>query len=143
MRMRNWYLRSLQPCWFLHLIRRFKLLQNILVFIVAKCYFYNKTNLNNQTMTTRRSFLKTSAVLSAGLLVAPKLFAYDKKHIGLQLYTVRDAMGKDAAGTLAKVAQIGYNSVEAGYADGKYYGLDPQAFAGLLKQNNLIMPSTH
>jgi sugar phosphate isomerase/epimerase len=96
-------------------------------------------------MTTRRSFLKTSAVLSAGLLVAPKLFAYnyDKKYIGLQLYTVRDAMGKDAAGTLAKVAQIGYNSVEAGYGDGKFYGLDGQAFGAILKQNNLIMPSCH
>jgi sugar phosphate isomerase/epimerase len=94
-------------------------------------------------MTTRRSFLKTSAVLSAGLLVAPKLFAYDKKYIGLQLYTVRDAMGKDVAGTLAKVAQTGYTSVEAGYSEGKYYGLDPKAFAALLKQNNLIMPSSH
>jgi len=66
-------------------------------------------------MTTRRSFLKTSAVLSAGLLVAPKLFAYDHKHIGLQLYTVRDAMTKDPASTLAKVAKIGYTSVEGTY----------------------------
>jgi sugar phosphate isomerase/epimerase len=94
-------------------------------------------------MTTRRSFLKTSALLSAGILVAPKLFAYDKKYIGLQLYTVRNAMAKDVPGTLAKVAQIGYTSVEASYGDGKYYGLDPQAFAALLKQNNLIMPSSH
>ncbi len=94
-------------------------------------------------MTTRRSFLKTSAMLSAGLLVAPKLFAYDKKYIGLQLYTVRDAMAKDVAGTLAKVAQIGYNSVEAGYGDGKFYGLDGKAFGALLKQNNLVMPSCH
>ena len=94
-------------------------------------------------MTTRRSFLKTSALLSAGILIAPNLFAYDKKYIGLQLYTVRDAMGKDPAATLAKVAQIGYNSVEAGYADGKFYGLDGSAFSALLKQNGLIMPSCH
>jgi sugar phosphate isomerase/epimerase len=94
-------------------------------------------------MTTRRSFLKTSALLSAGLMVAPKLFAYDKKHIGLQLYTVRDAMGKDVAATLAKVAEIGYSSVEASYGNGKYYGVEPKAFAALLKQNGLIMPSCH
>src|ERR1700749_1827120 len=94
-------------------------------------------------MTTRRSFLKTSALLSAGLLIAPGLFAYDKKYIGLQLYTVRDAMGKDPAATLAHVAQIGYNSVEAGYADGKFYGLEGSAFSALLKQNGLIMPSCH
>jgi sugar phosphate isomerase/epimerase len=94
-------------------------------------------------MTSRRSFLKTSALLSAGLLVAPQLFAYDKKYIGLQLYTVRDAMSKDPAAALAKVAQIGYNSVEASYGDGKFYGLEGKALASLLKQNNLIMPSCH
>lgn len=94
-------------------------------------------------MTSRRSFLKTSAVLSAGMLIAPRLFAYDKKYIGLQLYTVRDHMAKDVAGTLAKVAQIGYNSVEASYGDGKFYGLDGKAFGALLKQNDLIMPSCH
>lgn len=94
-------------------------------------------------MTSRRSFLKTSALLSAGVLVAPKLFAYDKKYIGLQLYTVRDHMGKDVAGTLAKVASIGYNSVEGTYGGGKYFGQEPAAFAALLKQNGLIMPSAH
>lgn len=94
-------------------------------------------------MTTRRSFLKTSALLSAGILVAPRLFAYDKKYIGLQLYTVRDAMGKDPAAALAKVAQIGYNSVEGTYGAGKYFGVEPSAFSELLKKNNLIMPSCH
>lgn len=94
-------------------------------------------------MTTRRSFLKSSALLSAGILVAPRLLAYDKKYIGLQLYTVRDAMGKDPAAALAKVAQIGYNSVEGTYGGGKYFGLEPSAFSALLKKNNLIMPSCH
>ena len=96
-------------------------------------------------MTTRRSFLKTSAVLSAGLLVAPSLFAYDKKYIGLQLYTVRDAMGKDPAGTLAKVAAIGYNSVEGATYTGSemFYGMTGAAFSKVLKDNGLIMPSSH
>lgn len=96
-------------------------------------------------MTNRRSFIKTSAVLSAALMASPNLFAYDKKYIGLQLYTVRDHMQKDPAATLAKVAQIGYNSVEgATYTDTeKFYGMDASAFAGLLKQNGLIMPSSH
>lgn len=96
-------------------------------------------------MTTRRSFIKTSAVLSAGLLIAPDLFAYDKKYIGLQLYTVRDYMQKDPASTIAKVAQIGYTSVEGATYTGseKFYGMDSAAFASLLKQNGLIMPSSH
>ncbi|WP_259068925.1 TIM barrel protein [Mucilaginibacter sp. X4EP1] len=96
-------------------------------------------------MTTRRSFLKTSAVLSAGMLVAPKLFAYDKKYIGLQLYTVRDHMAQDPAATLAKVAQVGYNSVEGATYTGteKFYGMDGASFSNLLKDNGLIIPSCH
>jgi len=96
-------------------------------------------------MTSRRSFLKTSAVLSAGLLMAPNLFAYDKKYIGLQLYTVRDHMSQDPAATLAKVAQIGYNTVEGATYTGseKFYGMDPATFSKLLKDNGLWMPSSH
>src|SRR5580658_4164356 len=96
-------------------------------------------------MTSRRSFLKTSAVLSAGLLVAPRLFAYDKKYIGLQLYTVRDAMSKDPVSTLAKVAQIGYNSVEGATYTGDelFYGMTPAALSKVLKDNGLIMLSSH
>ncbi|RZA00182.1 MAG: sugar phosphate isomerase/epimerase [Sphingobacteriaceae bacterium] len=96
-------------------------------------------------MTTRRSFIKTSAILSAGVLAAPNLFAVDKKYIGLQLYTVRNAMEADPVAALAKVAQIGYNSVEGATYTGtqKFYGMDAAAFAKQLKQNGLIMPSSH
>ena len=95
-------------------------------------------------MTTRRSFIKTSAVLSAGMLVTHDLFAYNKKYIGLQLYTVRDAMQKDPAATLAKVAKVGYNSVEGTYSGpGKFHNVDTKEFSALLKKNGLIMPSCH
>jgi sugar phosphate isomerase/epimerase len=96
-------------------------------------------------MTTRRSFLKTSALLSAGLLAAPKLFAYDKKYIGLQLYTVRDAMAADPVAALAKVAQTGFTSVEGATYTGSelFYGMSPKDFSNVLKQNGLIMPSAH
>lgn len=95
--------------------------------------------------TTRRSFIKTSALFSAGLLVSPQLFAaYNKKYIGLQLYTVRDYMQKDPAATLAKVAGVGYTSVEGTYSgDGKFHNVEAKAFSSLLKQNGLIMPSCH
>lgn len=96
-------------------------------------------------MTTRRSFLKTSALLSAGLLAAPNLFAYDKKYIGLQLYTVRDAMAADPVAALAKVAKTGFTSVEGATYTGTelFYGMSPKDFANVLKQNGLIMPSAH
>ena len=96
-------------------------------------------------MISRRSFLKASSLVAAGSLVKIPAFAYDKKYIGLQLYTVRDAMNEDPAGTLAKIAAIGFNSVEgATYTKSQqFYGMGPGEFAALLKQNGLIMPSAH
>lgn len=96
-------------------------------------------------MTTRRSFIKTSSVLSAGLVVAPSAFNQKKSLIGLQLYTVRDAMAKDPKAALAHVAKIGYNSVEgATYTgDEKFYGMSPAEFKKVLKDNGLVMYSSH
>src|ERR1700753_4150818 len=100
-------------------------------------------------MHTRRSFLKTTTLYSAGILAAPALpsfLAAAGKDFGLQLYTVRDAMTKDPAGTLAKVAAIRDNSLEgATYNDGKenFYGMDPKTFSALLKKNGQIMRSCH
>lgn len=96
-------------------------------------------------MINRRSFIKTSAVLSAGLLAGPNLFAYDKKVIGLQLYTVRDAMAKDPVGTLEKVAKLGYNSVEGATYTGTelFYGMRAKDFANVLSHTGLMMPSAH
>ena len=97
-------------------------------------------------MASRRAFVKSAALLSAGALVSPALLAAaPKQYIGLQLYTVREAMQQDPTATLAKVAQLGYNSVEGATYTGtqKFYGLDPLAFAQVLKQNGLVMPSSH
>lgn len=96
-------------------------------------------------MTSRRSFIKSSAIYSAGLLVAPSLLNYDHKYIGLQLYTVRETMEKDPASTLAKVSKLGFNSVEGATYTGsqKFYGMEAAEFSRLLKRNGLIMPSSH
>lgn len=96
-------------------------------------------------MTTRRSFLKAGSVLTAGALFTPKDFFFKQKAIGLQLYTIRDAMSKDAAGSLAKVAALGFKVLEGATYTGsmKFYGMEPEAFKALLAQNNLAMPSSH
>lgn len=100
-------------------------------------------------MISRRSFVKSSALASAAYLILPACSS-EQKHdthatIGLQLYTVRDAMQQDPRGTLARVAQIGYNSVEGATYTGtqQFYGMDPKTFAGVLKEHGLIMPSSH
>lgn len=67
-----------------------------------------------------------------------------EKFGGLALYTVRDAMGTDPKGTLQAVADAGYAYVEAaGYADGKFYGMEPAAFKSYLDSLGLTAKSTH
>jgi sugar phosphate isomerase/epimerase len=59
--------------------------------------------------------------------------------IGLQLYTVRDDAAKDFAGTIRKVADIGYAAVElAGHG-----GLSVRELSGLLADNHLTVAGSH
>lgn len=96
---------------------------------------------------TRRTFIKTGAVLAAGISLMPhNLFASAKKieHLGLQLYTVRDAMHADPAGTLKRLAEIGATRLEhAGYNNGKFYGYTVKEFKKILNDNALSMISGH
>lgn len=63
---------------------------------------------------------------------------------GLALYTLRDAMAKDPKGVLKKVAEIGYKNIEAaGYADGKFYGMEPTEFKAYLEEIGLTPLSSH
>jgi sugar phosphate isomerase/epimerase len=67
-----------------------------------------------------------------------------EKFIGLQLWSVRDDMKKDAAGTIAQVGEMGYKFVEAaGYADGKFYGMSPAEFKELCETNGMQFLSSH
>ena len=64
--------------------------------------------------------------------------------MGIQLYSIRDDMGKDPAGTLKQLAAMGYKHVEhAGYANRKFYGYSVAEFNKLLKDLGLTMPTGH
>jgi sugar phosphate isomerase/epimerase len=110
-------------------------------------------------MMDRRSFLATlaanivgarTAVAAAGLGVAgcssPRgsqaagdIGTERLERIGLQLYTVRDALARDFEGTLARVAAIGYRDLEfAGYA-----GRRPEAVSAALERHGLRAPAAH
>ena len=98
-------------------------------------------------MSTRRTFLQQAAALTATGAFAPmSLAAQPRYKMGLQLYTIRDAMRRDVPGTLKRVAELGYQEVEtygfdpAGLA---YYGLPARDFAQRLKDNGLTTPSGH
>ena len=59
--------------------------------------------------------------------------------IALQMYTLRDDCDKDFAGTIRKVADIGYAAVElAGHG-----GLSVQALSSLLADNHLKVAGSH
>jgi sugar phosphate isomerase/epimerase len=96
----------------------------------------------------RRNFLQTTGMLAVGTLLPTRASGCQKKNhleqIGLQLYTLRDAMLRDADETLRQVAAIGYNYVEgASYNDGQLYGRSAKIFKALLTSHNLQMPSGH
>jgi len=95
----------------------------------------------------RRSFLQTSALAGTALLLSPSLFANNKakqKTIGIQLYSVREAMKNDPLGTLKKVAEMGYKNIEhANYVDAKIYGYTPKEFRKVIDDLDLAMPSGH
>ncbi len=95
-------------------------------------------------MPTRRDFLRQSSLLTASFFISKdEWFAVPKK-IGLQLYTLRNEMGKDAKSTLAKVAAQGYKCVETyGYGDGKWFGMNVAELKATLKANGLASPSGH
>jgi sugar phosphate isomerase/epimerase len=98
---------------------------------------------------SRRDFLKNSLIATAGAtLFTNDLWAGPKKpsprHIGVQLYSVRDDMKLDPKATLAKVAKMGFKEVEGyGYSEGKFFGMTPDEYIKVLAENGLKMPSAH
>jgi len=95
-------------------------------------------------MTSRRNFIKHSGVFIGALAVDPMTIFKINMLIGIQLYSLRDQIGKDVDAVLAKIAAAGYGDVETyGYANGKFFGFDPKAFKGLLRKNHLTSTSGH
>lgn len=67
-----------------------------------------------------------------------------KQFGGLALYTVRDEMDEDPLATLKAVADAGYAYVESsGYADGKFYGMEPAEFKKTMDSIGLNPVSAH
>jgi sugar phosphate isomerase/epimerase len=96
-------------------------------------------------METRRTFIRnTGLALTAVALVPSMAFKKSDPKTGLALYTIRQDMTRDAAGTLAAVAAMGYNWVEAAaYSEGKFYGMAPADFRRSVEGNGLKLISTH
>ncbi|WP_262249297.1 sugar phosphate isomerase/epimerase family protein [Parapedobacter soli] len=108
-------------------------------------------------MDNRRTFLKQAGISMVAAYLSPSLLACSSqqkptgslREVGLQLFTLRDQLADDPAGTLARVGEIGYNHVETFGpeigTDGKaaFWGMDVPALSALLTANNLKTHSGH
>ena len=105
---------------------------------------------DGRQVTTRREFLHdVGSMVGASVIAAPFAACFPApaaigsadrlSRIGVQLYTVRQAMQQSVEGTLEQVAGIGYKEVEfAGF-----FGRSAQQIRALLDANGLTAPSSH
>ena len=96
----------------------------------------------------RRDFVQVFGATFAGAAFLPRIapsIAARKDHlwrVGLELYSVRNAMKKDPERTLAAVRAIGYDDVELLWSFDNF-GRTPQQMRETLKHEGLKAPSGH
>ncbi len=98
----------------------------------------------------RRDFIRQSALLTAGALTLSQtnlLAGAPAKTIspfGVQLYSVRDVIGKDPKGVMTQLAQMGYKQFES-YSgqQGFLWGMTPAEMKSFLNGIGVNMVSTH
>jgi len=102
------------------------------------------------TLQNRRDFLKISGAGAIGMTMlgslAFKSAAVDRKTfgVGIQLYTLRDAMAADALGSLKKLSALGYKNLElANYSAGKFYGYAPNDLKKIVSDLGMNILSSH
>jgi len=93
----------------------------------------------------RRQFVQQTIIAGSVMTLLPaELYSLKAKHVGLQMWSVRDATDKDPLGTITRLAQMGYKEIEGfKYADGKFYNWTPAEFKNQLHHLGLKMLSAH
>ena len=119
-------------------------------------------------MHTRRTFLQNSALFSLGAMLGTPSFLLDTglvKKVGIQLFSLPKLLESDFEGTLAMLAQMGYQEIElfgpypfstdlakktweaiipmVGFKGSGFFGKTPQEVAALMKKYRLRVPSMH
>ncbi|HZY81045.1 MAG TPA: sugar phosphate isomerase/epimerase [Cyclobacteriaceae bacterium] len=114
---------------------------------------------------TRRQFLKQSAALAAAGLALPHLSFAPIKKFGVQLFSIPRLVESDFAGTMQKVAKVGYKEIEfygpydfsanedkerwkavapaVGFSGSGFYGLSVKEVKKILDDNGLKTSSLH
>ncbi len=95
---------------------------------------------------TRRGFLQTATAGVFGAVILPRVAGGERTALAgpakssVQLYTVRDAIKGDLAGTLRRVAAIGFDAVETAFWPD---GVTLQQASGALRDAGLAVSSCH
>ncbi len=91
----------------------------------------------------RRDFLQAIGVAGVGAFISRRAYASTKlNRIGLELYSVRNAMRADPERTLAAVRAIGYTRVELLWSMNNF-GRTPAQVRASLEREGLVAPSAH
>ena len=62
---------------------------------------------------SRRAFVAQAAALLPAAKLASGMAKLDRSNLGVQLYTVRNIIGRDPEGVLKQIKEIGYSEIEA------------------------------
>lgn len=97
----------------------------------------------------RNEFLKLSGLAFAGLATKPGFASFSEeagklKNFGIQLWSVRDDMGKDAKGTLKQLASYGYKQIESFEgAKGMFWGMSNTEFKSYMDELGMKIVASH
>ncbi len=94
----------------------------------------------------RSEFIQRGALAAVGLMALPSFDIAPSRKVGVQLYTIRDMIGKDkdTKGVLKQVADLGYKEIETfGYDDGMLFGIKAKEFGDYVKSLGMQVTSGH
>jgi sugar phosphate isomerase/epimerase len=93
----------------------------------------------------RRTFIGRTAATALLSQLSWAEAGHQIQSIGLELYTVRQALSQDFSGTIARVAKVGYKEVEMAqfFAHLSDYNPSPKRAREILDAHGLTAPSTH
>jgi sugar phosphate isomerase/epimerase len=98
-------------------------------------------------MSSRRKFIRQSSCLAAVMLLRPSLASVKSFKMGIQLYSIREAIEKDIRHAFKTISGFGYEEVETygfNYGNNKgYWGRDPKEAKLLLDEYQLTSSSGH
>ena len=100
-------------------------------------------------MNRRQFFNKTAALIAVGSIASQELFTACtakpiKSRIGIQLYSIKDELAKDFMGSLKKLADIGYSSVEPyGFTKDDFFGHTMKDLSNIVKDMGMTVTGSH